>query len=332
MGKENFAAEFVAKLDGKLAAEDLRTVLEELQLFTADYDISQRVTDLTAYQGGIPECYQTYLVTKKIEGLSLGTLKTYDDCLRDFFENTRKPLGEMSTNDIRVYLYNAQRRNGITNRTMDNKRLIIHAFFGWCVSEGYLLQNPCDRIRPIKYEAKPREPLNGIELELVRDACRNYREKAIVETLYSTGCRVSESIILKKSDVDFQTKEVHLFGKGSKHRTSYINARAEVAIRKYLLSRSDDCDALFVTVRKPYRPLSKGAMEKIVHDIGIRSAIGRPLYPHLIRHTTATDALSRGMNVAELQKILGHEKLDTTMIYAEIQQDDVKYSHKKCIV
>lgn len=200
------------------------------------------------------------------------------------------------------------------------------------LSNNYISKNPCKQIHPIKYEAKLREPLTGVEMELIRDACQTRREKAIIETFYSTGCRVSELAILKKTDVDFRKGEVHLFGKGSKHRISYINAKAEVALKKYLFSRSDDCPALFVTDRSPVRALKKEGIESIVRKIGERSGIERRVYPHLIRHTTATDALERGMNVAEVQKILGHEKLDTTMIYAKVCQDNVKYDHKRYIV
>ena len=169
-------------------------------------------------------------------------------------------------------------------------------------------------------------------MELVRDACKTYREKAIIETLYSTGCRVTELARLKKTDVDFQKGEVYLFGKGNKHRISYLNAKAEVALKKYLFSRTDNDPALFVSDRNPYHGIQKTTIEQIVKKIGQCSGIGRRVFPHLIRHTTATDALERGMNVTELQKILGHEKLNTTMIYAKVCQENVKYSHRRYVV
>lgn len=238
----------------------------------------------------------------------------------------------MTTNDIRAYLYNYQQVNQVSNRYMDGKRLVINTFLEWCRDEGYINKNPCKKIHPIKYEIKPIEPLSGIELELIRDACKTYRERAIIETLYSTGCRVTELTRLTRSDIDFQKGEVYLFGKGNKHRISYINARAEVALKKYLFSRDDDNPALFVSERKPYNALKKTSIECIVRKIGERSGIGRRVYPHLIRHTTATDALQRGMDVFDLQKIFGHEKLNTTMIYVKLCQENVKYSHKKYIV
>ena len=246
--------------------------------------------------------------------------------------SVNKSISCITTDDIRIYLYNFQKNRHVGNRSMARRRLVINTFFQWCTDEGYITQNPCRQIRPIKYESKLREPLTGIEMELIRDACRTYREKAIIELFYSTGCRVSELVTLNKDDIDFRKGEVHLFGKGNKHRLSYINAKAEVALKKYLFTRKDDNEALFVSERKPYNRIKKTGVEKIVREIGERSEVGRRVYPHLIRHTTATDALERGMNVAEVQKILGHEKLDTTMIYAKVCQENVKYDHKRYIV
>lgn len=327
---ENFATEFMTKLDGKLSPEQMKTVLAELEMFSANFDIEKKQTNIVPYQGCVPECYKVYLVSKKIEGMSPQSLVTYKCNLDDFFRSVNKPLAQITTNDIRLYLYSLSERN--TNRTIDGKRLIIHTFFDWCVKDEYLAKNPCSRINPIKFEIKPREPLDDIELELVRDACKDYRERAIIELFYSTGCRVSEMVVLKKSDIDFQTKEVHLFGKGSKHRISYINARAEVALKKYWFTRDDCCDSAIATIRKPYRGVTKTQLEQIVRKIGERSEIGRNLYPHLIRHTTASSALERGMNVTDLQKMLGHEKLDTTMIYAKVNQESVRYNHHKYVI
>lgn len=246
--------------------------------------------------------------------------------------NIEKPLNQITTNDIRVYLYNLQKRRSLSNHSLDERRLVINTFFEWCKNEEYISKNPCKQIQPIKYEIKPREPLEDIELELIRYGCKTCREKAIIELFYSTGCRVSEMVNLNKDDVNFKTGEVLLFGKGNKHRISYLNAKSEVALKKYLYSRSDDNEALIVSERKPYKRLSKTGVERIVRIIGERSNIGRNLYPHLIRHTTATNALKRGMGIAEVQSILGHEKIDTTMIYAKVSQENVKYNHRKYII
>lgn len=329
---ENFAKEFMTKLDGKLSNDELKMVLTELEIFSSNYDISKKETALTVYEPYIPECYRIYMVSKKIEGLSQETLNTYNLYLKDFLLSMKKPLSSVTANDIRVYLYQYQQQHEVCNRTMDGRRLVINTFLQWCTDEGYIPKNVCKQIRPIKYEIKVREPLTGIELELVRDACVTLREKAIIETFYSTACRVSELARLTKSDVDFKKGEVHLFGKGSKHRISYLNARAEVALKKYLYSRTDNDPALFVSDRKPCHAIQKTTIEQIVRKIGQRSGIGRRVYPHLIRHTTSAMSLERGMNVVELQRILGHEKLDTTMIYAKVCQDNVKFDHKRFVV
>lgn len=231
---ENFANEFVSKLDGKISDEALRTVLQELQVFASNYDINQRETHVVPYQSNIPDCYRVYMVAKKIEGMSPESMKTYNFYLTDFFEHINRPFEQVTTNDIRIYLYETQKRTGISNRTLDGKRLVINTFMDWCWKEGYIPNNPCASIKPIKFEEKPREPLSNMELEIVRDACENYRDKAMIELFYSTGCRLSEMVNLKISDIDFASKEVHLFGKGSKHRTSYLNAKAEYMLKKIL--------------------------------------------------------------------------------------------------
>lgn len=332
---ENFANEFVSKLDGKISDEALRTVLQELQVFASNYDINQRETHVVPYQSNIPDCYRVYMVAKKIEGMSPESMKTYNFYLTDFFEHINRPFEQVTTNDIRIYLYETQKRTGVSNRTLDGKRLVINTFMDWCWKEGYIPNNPCASIKPIKFEEKPREPLSNMELEIVRDACENYRDKAMIELFYSTGCRLSEMVNLKISDIDFTSKEVHLFGKGSKHRTSYLNAKAEYMLKKYFeLERPKDSisDSVFVIFRKPYNGMQKGAIYARVKAIQKRSGIERSLFPHLLRHTMATHALNRGMNVAEVKEILGHEKLDTTMIYAKISHDSVKFNHKRYII
>lgn len=328
---DSFANEFMTKLDGKLSPEQMKLVLLELEMFSSNYDIEKKITEVVPYEGCIPECYKVYLVSKKIEGMSPESLRTYRCYLDDFFLVVNKPLNQITTNDIRLYLYGLSQK-GNTNRTIDGKRIVIHTFMDWCRQEKYIPDNPCDRIKPIKYEVKPRTPLTDLELEIVRDACKDTREHALIEVLYSTGCRVSELVRLQKSDIDFQSKEVHLFGKGNKHRISYINARAEIALKKYWLTRKDNCESVIRTVRRPYKGVSKAQIEQIIRQIGERANLGRNLYPHLIRHTTATMSLERGMDVTELQKMLGHEKLDTTMIYAKVSQESLKYSHHRYVV
>jgi integrase/recombinase XerD len=330
--REQFTNEFISKLDGKISDDDLKIVLLTMQNFTGDFDITRRETSLAqAGEFVLPQCYKSYLVAKKIEGRSIGTIQNYDIHLRDFLITVNKNIEEITADDIRIYLYNYQKSRNTSDRYMDSKRLVLNGFFEWCEQEGYVKVNVCKRIKPIKYEEKPRVPLSDIELEKLRRACKNERETAIIETLYSTGCRVTEMCNLKRNDIDFETRTVYLFGKREKHRLSYLNAKAIVSLEEYMKAREDDLPYVFVSERRPYRKLNKSGMEYIVRNIGIRAGLERNIFPHLVRHTMATDSISNGMEIFELSKLLGHEKLETTMIYAKIQQENVRLAHRRCI-
>ena len=335
---DNFAEQFMTTLEGDLTVEQMRVVLAKLQMYSANFDIEEKCTDLMKPDDVIPYFYKTFIVSKKIEGMSRQSIVTYDCNLKDFFYHINKPIEEVTTNDIRIYLYGVQKRRGITNRTLDGKRLILNSFFGWCYTEGYLKSNPVARINKIKFIEKPREPLTDYEMEMIRNACQTVRERALIEMFYSTGCRVSEMERLKRSDIDLDSKEVLLFGKGSKYRTSYINAKAEFWLKKYW-AEVDDIEELsdkakqwcFITIRRPYKQFKKTAMEKVVHDIGVRAGLESNLYPHRIRHTLGTTSLRRGMPLPELQTLLGHVKPDTTLIYAKISQQNVKFDHQRFV-
>lgn len=276
---------------------------QKLTIFVSDYEIEPRKTEIVPYEGYLPECYEIYFATRKIEGLSIRSLELYNMVLRDFFFQVNKQLTEITTNDIRVYLYQTQETRKISNATLDNRRVIIHTFLEWAANEGYIGSNPCRNIKAIKYERAQRKPLSGMELER-----------------------------LNITDVDFEQKDVHLFGKGDKHRTSCLNVRAELALKNYLATRNDDNPALFVSERAPHGRLKKPAIEKRVRQLGEMSKIGRRVYPHLIRHTTATDGLDRGMPIEEVQQFLGHVNINTTMVYAQVSRANLKRDHRRYIV
>ena len=267
-------------------------------------------------------------------GLADGTLNNYSIILSVFFREIKKQPQFVTANEIRKFLYTYQEQKGVSYRTIDKYREYIARFFTWAHDEGYISSNPTRNITAIKYEEKPREALTQVELEYLRMACVTLREQAIIEFLYSTGARVSELTGVKKSDVNWYEKSVRLFGKGRKHRISFLNAKAEVALKKYLETRDDDCEYLFATVKKPYRNLSKDGVEKIVRNIANRASknIGKHITPHILRHTTATTALQSGMPIADISKLLGHESIDTTMIYAKSSIEDVRSGHKKHII
>lgn len=332
---ENFVREFVTKLDGKISDDDLKTVLHALQLFTSDYDINHRETELVPYNSKIPKCYSVYLVSKKIEGMAPSSMKTYDMYLKHFFENVGRSFEDVTTDDIRIYLYELQMSRRISNHTLDERRLVLNTFLDWCWKEGYLEFNPCAPIGPIRFDQKLIQPLTGLEMEALRDACESYRDKAMIELFYSTGCRLAEMANLKISDIDFYTKEVRLFGKGSKHRVSYLNAKAEYALTKYFeLERSKEAtnDSVFLINRRPYTGMKREGLYMCIKRLQKRSGIQRSIFPHLLRHTMATDALNRGMALVEVQGLLGHARIDTTLIYAKVSDESIKYSHKRYIV
>lgn len=314
-----------------------QTVVDVLGLMdklATRYEINKKETAMTVYNEEVPEVVKIYIVCKKIEGLSEQTLDTYLRMLKLFFREMKKPIPQITTNDIRVYLFSYQRRRGCSNRSLDKYRQYLAGFFGWAADEGYVSTNPMRTIPPIKYEKKPRANLTQLELEYLRQSCQTERERAIIEFLFSTGCRVSELSGVKLSDIDWNARTVHLFGKGSKHRTSFINAKCEVTLKAYIQSRTDDCEYLFVTERKPYRQLKRDALEKIVRMISGRTSteIQTHVTPHVLRHTTATLALQNGMPIADISKLLGHEKIDTTMIYAHTCMESVQAGHRKYVV
>lgn len=330
--REQFVTSFMTKISDKIDDNSLKIIFKELTIFVNNFEIKKRETALTVYQGYLPECYQVYFVTRKIEGMSMKTLQLYDLYLKDFFLAMNKDIKEISANDIRVYLYKTQEKRNLSNRTLDSRRSTIHAFLEWAANEEYINRNPCRNIKRIKYERKKKKPLTPIEMEMLRNACETVRDKALVEFFYSTGCRVTECERMNIDDVDFSKKEVYLFGKGDKHRPSFLNAKAELALKNYLEVRNLDDPALFVGERKPHGRLKKAAIEKRFRELGKKSGIKRRVHPHLIRHTSATDARDHGMPIEEIKEFLGHASIATTLEYADVTEATIKSSHKRCIV
>lgn len=260
--REKFVNGFMTKLYGEIPEEYLEIIRNKLALYVNDFDISQRETAVVKYTGYLPDFYKAYIVSRKIEGLSKKTLELYNLYLDDFFFTVNKNVKDITANDIRVYLYTTQENRNISNRTLDSRRTAIHAFFEWAANEGYVNKNPCRSIKNIKYERIQKKPLSEMELERIRLTCQTVREKAMIEFLYSTGARVTEACIVKKSDVDFYKGEVMVLGKGNKHRKVYLNARSKLLLKQYLDSRDDESEYIFVSDRKPHQALKKEAIEK----------------------------------------------------------------------
>ena len=331
--REKLKNDLLLLLNTYVDTEILKEIDQRLDIMLSDYEIESRKTEVITCEYQIPNTVEIYIVSKKIAGLSDKTLYLYKIVLEDFFCTVQKEPERISVNDIRIYLYKYQKEHGISNRTLDCKRTIICSYFNWMASEEYIIRNPAINIQPIKYERKHKKPMSQLELENVRLACRTKREKAVVEVLYSTGCRVTELERLNISDVNFETKEIILFGKGDKHRISYLNAKAEVLLKDYLSERTDNNPALFVYDRKPYSRFKKSGIELMVRKIMKRTSnVSTHVTPHVFRHTTASVALDRGMNIVDVSKLLGHTKVETTMEYITTNSNSIKNSFQNCII
>lgn len=331
--REQLKNDILMMLDNYVSIHDLREIEIKIEMILSNYEIEKRKTDIVPYTPKLPETVEIFIVSKKIAGLSEKTLYLYLIVLTDFFRTINKDPEKITANDIRIYLYQYQKEHGVSNRTLDGRRTIICSYFNWMASEEYICKNPAINIQPIKYERRHKRAMSQLDLEKIRLACRTKREKAIVEMLYSTGCRVTELERLNISDINFETKEVTLFGKGSKHRTSYLNAKAEVSLKDYLNSRTDDNPALFVYERKPYGRLKKAGIEFMIRKMMERtSGVTTHVTPHIFRHTTATTALDRGMSIVDVSRLLGHTRVETTMEYITTNSDSVKNNHHNCIV
>lgn len=331
--REKLKNDLLMLLDKNVNVCILRQLEPQIELLLSNYEISKRETSIIPYGSDVPETVKIYIVSKKIAGLSEKTLYLYNMVLTDFFRTVQKKPEKVQANDIRLYLYTYQQNNGTSNRTLDCRRTVICSYFGWMASEEYINKNPAINITPIKYEKKHKKPMSQLELEKIRLACKTKREKAIIEVLYSTGCRVTELERLNISDINFETKEVMLFGKGDKHRVSYLNARAEVTLKEYLKDRTDDNQALFVYDKKPYGRFRKSGIENMIRNLMKRtSGVSTHVTPHIFRHALASNAIERGMNIIDVSKLLGHNSIETTMEYITSDARSIKNSHQNCVI
>ena len=313
-------------------ANKLAKINARVESIICNYECKPITTEIVTVNSEVKNLLKNYLVSKKIAGLSENSLKLYNLYISDFISKTNKNISDMNNLDIKLYLFNYQNIHKISNRTLESRRIIICSFFNWLFNKEYISKNIAGNIEPIKYEKKHRKSMSEMDLEKIRKYVTDVRDTAIIEMLYSTGCRVTELVTLNRDDIDFQSKEVKLFGKGAKHRVSFLNARAEISIKNYLATRTDNNPALFVSSRKPYERLSKFGIEKFIREMNNNISLTTYVTPHIFRHTTATMALNRGMNVVDVSKILGHSKLETTMEYITSNLDKIKSYHKNVII
>lgn len=271
-----------------------------------------------------------FLNAKKIEGCSERTLIYYGTTLDHFFSVIKEPARRISTETIRGYLADYQQINHCSNATVDNVRRNISSFFSWMEEEDHILKSPMHRIHKIKTVKQVKEVISDETIEKLRDNCRCSRDLAMLDMLYSTGIRVGELVKLNTSDVNFEERECVVFGKGDKERRVYFDAKAKLHLQVYLSERTDDNPALFVTLDSPHTRLKISGVEIRLRELGKSVDAGR-IHPHKFRRTMATRAIDKGMPIEQVQKILGHSQIDTTMQYAIVNQNNVKTAHRKFI-
>jgi integrase/recombinase XerD len=329
--KNSFLAE-LNKMIPDLLGETTRVISDALDKAAYPFDISVKETALAIRDDLIQEVVKIYIAVKKTEGRSNDTLANYARILQTFFLWVKKQPDAVTANDIRMFLYNYQQHRNTPNVTLEKYREMICWFFTWAHREEYISRDPSRAVKSIKVEVKERQALTQLELEHLRLACATPRERAMLEFMYSTGCRVSELCGVKITDLDFKENTVHLYVKGRKHRTSFINARCEVALNEYIKHRKGESDYLFVSDRAPHERLTKASVEKVVRKCAERSGLKKHITPHVLRHTTATQAVNNGMAIEDVSKLLGHANVATTMIYAKVSQSKVHAEHQRCVI
>ncbi len=276
------------------------------------------------------EYLDMFLSAKQVEGCSERTINYYQLTIEKMFSIIDIPIRKITTEIIRDYLQEYQKINNCSKVTIDNVRRNISSFFSWLEEENHILKNPVKRIKKIKIGTTVKETISDEKIELIRDSCNNSRDLAIVDMFYSTGIRVGELVNLDIEDINFHERECIVKGKGDKERKVYFDAKTKLNLIKYLEERTDSCNALFVTRNKPHKRLQISGVEISIRKLG-RSVGEERIYPHKFRRTMATRAIDKGMPIEQVQQLLGHQQIDTTMKYAMVNQINVKNSHKKFI-
>lgn len=324
--EEKFRVELLMMLDKSMSKELVSVVDMALTALFQKYDVSEACTDLAVCDDSNERIINTYIASMSLEGRSEKTLKQYYDALTKLLDEIPKSIKDIRTNDIRYHLAHYQATHKVSNATVNNKRKFLSAFFVWATREEIVDKNPMLKINSIKERYVTKKPFSDIDLAKIRDALEDNREKALVEFLLSTGCRVSEVAGLKVGNIDFRTGECVVLGKGNKERTVYLNNKSMYYLERYFGNFVDADRPLFTNSRG--RGMTKQNIEELMRIIGKRAGVSK-VHPHRFRRTMATNAMKRGMPVQYIQVILGHSKLDTTMIYCIYDKEVVKAEYLK---
>lgn len=321
--------------NAEVKSDIIESLINVLQALRSDYVVNCVRGVFISGVKGMPPAVLDYLDACTIEGKSKSTIKHKRLMLELFFGAVQLPVERITTNDVRRYLASYKAERGISDRTLDGMRITFNALFKWLTVNEYIPKNPVEKIAPIRYEKKERKALKRIEFEQLRNACDNKTDLAMVDFMFSTGCRVSEVVHAKLSDINWQNHSVKVInGKGKKDRTVYMSDRCVLSLKDYIDNiRKGDSEYIFVSKCRPYNALTIGCIEKRLRLIVKRCGeISTPVSPHIMRHTFGTLGYQGGMKLEELQVVMGHESIDTTRIYAEINSDDVRVAHAKAVI
>ena len=277
------------------------------------------------------EYMDMFISAKRIEGCSERTLAYYKTTIEHMLSIIVTPLRQIQTDDLRAYLAEYQLRNNCSKTTVDNIRRNLSSFFSWLEAEDYIIKSPIRRIHKIRTGSKVKETLSEECIEKLRDSCLQIRDLAMIDLLYSTGIRVGELVNLNINDINFEERECIVYGKGNKQRKVYFDAKTKVHLKRYLEQRSDYSEALFVTLDSPFERLKISGVEIRLRKLGRLASLDQRVHPHKFRRSMATRAIDKGMPIEQVQKLLGHQQIDTTMHYAMVNQSNVKISHRKFI-
>lgn len=328
MIKEQLQDEILQSMQEHLSSEQLEKLRNIMYIKMYKIEISECKTDIVIYDDSDTKIINLYLSTKLVEGRSKRTIERYRLALRMLSEYFQVGIKNITTNDLRYYLAKYKADRGVCNNTLDGMRRVFSSFYSWLSDEGYINGNPTRRLNQIKVEKTIKKPLSDEDREKIRCTCNKERDLALLEFLYSTGVRAGELVKLNKDDIKFDNGECIVFGKGGKEREVYLNATSCLHLKKYLSKRTDDNEALFVSDKAPHKRLSVAGIEDILRRLGRKAGVNK-VHPHRYRRTAATNALNRGMPLQEVSKLLGHAKTETTMIYCSINQESLKFNHKK---
>ena len=325
--KENLIKDIVHRMLPYLNNEQMEKLQSVLYYTIAKYEV---IVDKQQDNNSERNYVELFLTAKRIEGCSEKSLKYYKSTIDRAISIVGKGVRQIETDDIRCYLIKYQEKNKSSKITIDNIRRILSSFFSWLEEEDYILKSPVRRIHKIRAGTTIKETYSDEAMELLRDNCTELRDLAIIDMLSSTGIRVGEMVSLNRNDIDFSERECIVFGKGNKERIVYFDARTKIHLQNYLRSRTDDNLALFVSLTAPHERLQIGGVESRLRKLGKQLGLIK-VHPHKFRRTLATMAIDKGMPIEQLQHLLGHRKIDTTLQYAMVKQNNVKLAHRKYI-